>query len=72
MGRGGIFSGILFSDNFTLLAFDHMVSFLVMCYQLIFFSGRHWESGVWNVGTGARGRYCVDGSIGTVACNAIT
>ncbi len=31
-----------------------------------FFSGRHWEHGVGNVGRGARGQYCGDGSMGTV------
>ncbi len=67
MGRGGFISGTLFSDNFTLLAFDHMVSFLIMCFQILFFSGSHWERGVGNVGMGARGLYCGDGSMGTVA-----
>ena len=55
MGRGAFVSGTLFSDNFTLSVFDHMVSFLMMCFQILFFSGRHWESGVGNVGMGARG-----------------
>ncbi len=39
MGRGGFISCTLFSDNFTLSVFDHMVSFLVMCFQLLFSVG---------------------------------
>ena len=39
MGRGGFISGTLFSHNITLSVFDHMVSFLVMCFQLLFSVG---------------------------------
>ena len=39
MGRGGFISGTLFSDNFTLLVFDHMVLFLIMCFQILFSVG---------------------------------
>ena len=72
MGRGGFISGTLFSDNLFVLLFDQMVSFLIMCFQILFFSGRHWEYGVGNVETVARGLYCGDGSMGTVACNTVT
>ena len=67
MGRGGFISGTLFSDNLSLLVFDHLVLFLIMCFQILFFSGRYWERGVGNLKMGARGLYCGDGSMGTVA-----
>ena len=72
MGRGGFISGTLFSHNITFSVFVHMVTFLVMCFQLIFFSARHWESGVGNVEMGARGTYCVDRSIKALVCNTVT
>ena len=59
MGRGGFISGTLFSDNFTLLVFDHMVSFLMMCFGYFFSVGdigsmgsgmEGWEPGDYIVG----------------------
>ena len=50
MGRGGFISGTLFSDNFTLLVFDHMVSFLMMCFQILFSVGD-----IGSVGSGMSG-----------------
>ena len=67
MGRGEFISGTLFSDNLTFLVFNVMVSFLMMCCQIRFLIGKHWECGVGNVRMGGRGQYCGDGSMGTVA-----
>ncbi len=39
MGRGEFISGTLFSDNLSLLVFDHMVSFLMLCFQILFSVG---------------------------------
>ena len=51
MGRGGFISSTLFSDNFTLLVFDHMVSFLIMCFHILFSVGD-----IGSVGLGMWGR----------------
>ena len=67
MGRREFISGTQFSEKIIFLLFDIMVSFLMMCFRILFFSGRHWERGVGNVGMGARGHYCGDGSMRTVA-----
>ena len=39
MGRREFISGTLFSDNLTFLVFDIMVSFLMMCFQILFSVG---------------------------------
>ena len=39
MRRGEFISSTLFSDNLSLLIFDHMVSFLMMCFQILFSVG---------------------------------
>ena len=65
MGRGGFISGTLFSDNLTILVFDQMDSFLMMCFQILFSVGDigsvrsgmwGWEPGDYIVGMGAWGQ----------------
>ncbi len=61
MGRGEFISGTLFSDNLSLLVFDHMVSFLMMCFQILFSVGD-----IGSMGLGMWGREQGDYTVGMV------